>query len=151
MSKGGQFYSVSKELSDFNGTSLSSLANDRLPYVMPNSVTTTGVENTTAMIDPYPFFRDLPSKYNLIDASYIKLREASISYTLPSKVFKNVKALSGITLSLVGRNLKYWLPKENVFADPESNSLGLNGNEQGYEVGTTPSSRSYGFNVKIVF
>lgn len=154
MSKGGLFTSGTKELSDFNGTSLSSLQNDRLPYLMPNSVVKAAngsyIENTVSMIDPYPFFRDLPSKYMLIDASYIKLREASISYTLPSKAYGK-SPITGITIGAFGRNLKFWLPASNVFADPESNSVGGNTNDQGFEQGTTPSSRSYGFNFKLEF
>ncbi|MFN8282674.1 MAG: SusC/RagA family TonB-linked outer membrane protein [Chitinophagales bacterium] len=154
MKKGGQFYSGTKELGEFNGTTLSTLRNDRLPFIMPNSVVKaangTYIENTTPLLDPYPFFRDLPSKYMLIDASYIKLREASVSYTIPTKYFKNTP-ISTITFGIYGRNLKYWLPKENVYADPETNSVGGNTNDQGFEQGATPSSRSYGFNFKIEF
>ncbi len=154
MSRGGLFNSGTKELSDFNGTSLSSLQNDRLPYLMPNSVVKTAsgayVENTTSMVDPYPFFRDLPSKYMLIDASYIKLREATVSYTLPRKAYGKTP-ISGITIGAFGRNLKFWLPASNIFAEPESNSVGGNSNDQGFEQATTPSTRSYGFNFKLEF
>ncbi|MEZ4879789.1 MAG: SusC/RagA family TonB-linked outer membrane protein [Chitinophagales bacterium] len=155
MSKGGYFWSGTRELAEFNGTSVTTLQNNREPYLVPNSVVDNGdgtySENTVAVVDPYQLFGSKSADINyIIDASYIKLREASISYSLPSKLFKNVP-LSGVTFSVVGRNLKFWFAEDNLFADPEANSYGGAGNVQGYEVATTPPARSYGFNVKIDF
>ncbi len=156
--QGGTFYSGTKSATDFNGTSLSSLVNNREPYIFPNSVqdlnggigTPLYVENTTATTNLYSIVGSLPESQNLINASYIKLREASVSYTFDKKFFKKVP-LSAITISVIGTNLKFWLPKENVFADPESNSFGNNGDVQGLEFGSTPQTRSVGFDVKLKF
>jgi TonB-linked SusC/RagA family outer membrane protein len=154
MRKGGVFYSSTQSLSEFNGTAITTAKNDRLPYIVPNSVQRTGdggfVENTTPLVDPYPFFRDLPTKYQLVDMSYIKLREASLSYTIPRKAFGK-SPISNITVGIYGRNLKFWLPVSNQFADPESNGNGGNSNDQGFEDAVTPPTRSYGFNVKLEF
>ena len=154
ISEGGKFYAGTQEISEFNGTAITTLMNDRLPMIYPNSVVHnadgTYTENTQAFIDPYPLFRDVPTLFYIKDASYIKLREASVSYTLQKKVFKH-SPLTGVTISAVGRNLKFWLAKENVFADPESNASGLNSNESAFEAGTTPPFRSYGFNLRLQF
>ena len=72
------------------------------------------------------------------------------SYSFDKKFFKNAP-VSGITLSVIGSNLKFWLPKENVFADPESNSFGGAGDVQGLEFSSTPQTRSVGFDLKIKF
>lgn len=83
---------------------------------------------------------------NVFDASYVKLREVSLSYSLPSKFVGN---LDGITLSLFGRNLATWgLANENF--DPEVATSG-SGNIQGSEGGALPSTRSVGFNVELKF
>lgn len=152
--QGGQFYSGTKNATDFNGTSLTSMVNDRQPYIIPNSVVqqTDGsyVENTTPMTNLFTMIGSYPESQDLVDASYIKLREASIGYTFDKKFFKNAP-ISAITISLIGRNLKFWLPSENVFADPESNSFGMNGNVQGLEFSSTPASRNVGFDLRIKF
>lgn len=152
--KGGYFYSGTKELAEFNGSVVTTLINDRQPYLVPNSVQLTEdgeyVENTVGFADPYPYFSNMPESQNLIDASYIKLREAKISYTIPKKAFGRVP-IQSLSLSIVGRNLKMWLPKENVFVDPEQNSFGTNGNVQGLEFTTVPSTRNVGFELRLTF
>jgi TonB-linked SusC/RagA family outer membrane protein len=152
--QGGQFYSGTKSASDFNGTSLTSMLNDRQPYVVPGSVIDNGdgtfTPNTTPLTNLFTMIGSLPESQDLIDASFIKLREASISYTIEKKYFKKAP-ISGITIGVFGRNLKYWLPAENVFADPESNSFGQNGNVQGLEFSSVPTARSVGFDFKLRF
>lgn len=152
--KGGQFYSGTKSATDFNGTSLTSMVNNREPYIIPNSVVDNGdgtySPNTTPLTNLFTMVGSYPESQDLIDASYVKLREASISYTVGKKHLKNVP-INAISIGLVGRNLKFWLPKENVFADPESNSFGQNGNVQGMEFSQSPTTRNIGFDFKIQF
>ena len=152
--KGGIFYAGTKAATDFNGTSLTSLINDREPYIIPNSVVDNGdgtySENTTPLTNLFTMVGSYPESQDLIDASYIKLREASVAYTFDKKFFKKVP-ISGITLSVIGSNLKFWLPKENVFADPESNSFGQAGNTQGIEFSSTPTARTISVDLKIKF
>ena len=88
-----------------------------------------------------------PSQINVYDASYIKLREVTLSYKLPvSKWFGG--AITGGNLSLIGRNL--WIIDKNVpFADPES-GLGA-GNAQGYLSGSYPTLRTVGLSLNLEF
>jgi TonB-linked SusC/RagA family outer membrane protein len=81
------------------------------------------------------------------DASYIKLRELSLSYSLPPKALGAVKKyIKGIDFSILGRNL--WLIHKNIpYADPEENLSA--GNIQGYQSGAYPTTRSIGLNVKV--
>ncbi|NNF19749.1 MAG: SusC/RagA family TonB-linked outer membrane protein, partial [Flavobacteriaceae bacterium] len=89
-----------------------------------------------------------PNALNVYDASYVKLRELSISYKLPVKRWFNDDLFSGASVSLVGRNL--WIIDKNVpFADPES-GLGA-GNVQGYLSGSYPTLKTVGLNLNLEF
>lgn len=155
--KGGVFWSGSKGNGEFSGTTISTLLNDRVPFVHPNTSYTdpsTGkIVANTSLASPVDvnYFSALPESDNLIDASYIKLREVNIGYSIPSKFFKN-SPISNISIGAFGRNLKTWVPKSNAYADPEIGSFdGANSNAQGFETSTAPYSRSYGFDFKIGF
>lgn len=76
-------------------------------------------------------------------ATNARLREASLSYTIPSKVFAN--KLQGITLSLIGNNLFMFYNKAPF--DPES-TASTGTYFQGIDYFMMPSLRSFGFSVK---
>jgi TonB-linked SusC/RagA family outer membrane protein len=89
-----------------------------------------------------------PQSEFVYDASYVKLRELSLGYSLPSKLMSNLKFIKNIDVSLIGRNL--WLIHKNVpYADPEENLS--SGNIQGYQSGAYPTTRTVGLNVKLKF
>lgn len=90
---------------------------------------------------------DPPTAAFVYDASYIKLREVSLSYTFDKKVLGNT-FIQGLTLGLSGSNL--WIIHKNLpYADPEA---GLSsGNIQGYQSGVMPTTRNYSFNLKVNF
>jgi outer membrane receptor protein involved in Fe transport len=83
----------------------------------------------------------------LYDASFIKLRSLSLSYSLPKTILKN-GFIKGFTIALVGRNLATLL-KHTPNIDPESSYN--NSNAQGLELAGYPAVRSYGFNVNLKF
>ncbi|SRX54511.1 SusC/RagA family TonB-linked outer membrane protein [Aequorivita sp. CIP111184] len=89
----------------------------------------------------------LPNAAFVYDASYIKLRQVSLTYTMPSKFLDNT-FMTGLSFSLSGSNL--WIIDKNMpYADPES---GLSsGNLQGYSTGALPTTQDYGFNIKAQF
>lgn len=90
-----------------------------------------------------------PQSVYSYDASYVKLREAALTYHLPDKVLGSAqKWLKGVDLTLTGRNL--WLIHKNLpMADPEENLSA--GNLQGYQSGVYPTVRTLGLNVKLKF
>jgi hypothetical protein len=86
-----------------------------------------------------------PSATSFFDASYVKLREVTLGYTLP----KFADFIERAKVSLYGQNLFVWgLDQEGV--DPES-TVGGSGNIQGMEGGLIPATRSYGMNLQITF
>ena len=83
----------------------------------------------------------------IYDATFVKLREATITWDLPSKIFSKLKIRSA-SVSLFGRNL--WIIYKNVpNIDPES--AYTNGNGQGYEIYSYPTRRSIGIDLKVNF
>lgn len=85
----------------------------------------------------------------LYDATFIKLREARLSYQIPASVL-NSKTINKLTLSLIGNNLMLWA-KDFNHGDPELLSFGGGQFVPGVEDATVPSSRSVGFSVKVDF
>ena len=81
------------------------------------------------------------------DASFIKLRQVTLSYTLPNKLFTNTPIRS-LMVSFVGRNLAI-LHKNTPNIDPESSYT--SSNNQGLDYFGFPSTRTYGFNVRATF
>jgi TonB-linked SusC/RagA family outer membrane protein len=89
-----------------------------------------------------------PTAVAIYDASYIKLREAVLSYSLPRTLVSKLNPFKGIDLSLIGRNL--WIIDKNIpYADPEETISA--GNLQGYQSGAYPTARTFTFNVKFRF
>ena len=84
----------------------------------------------------------------MYDASFLKLREVRLGYTLPSSITSKIGA-QRISIALVGRNLLLWT--ENPHFDPEVFSFNANTIVPGVEDMATPSSRSYGVNLNVTF
>ena len=88
-----------------------------------------------------------PASQFIYDASYVKLREVALTYSLPKRFLEST-FVQGASFSLVGNNL--WIIKKHVpYADPES---GLSaGNVQGYQTSVLPTTRVISFNVRLNF
>jgi hypothetical protein len=94
----------------------------------------------------YKSTRNIEEAY-VYDASFVKLREVKLSYLLPSKWVNRI-GFTGASVSLVGRNLLI-IYKNVPNIDPET--AFNNGNAQGLEDLTLPTTRSYGFNINLKF
>jgi hypothetical protein len=82
------------------------------------------------------------------DASFVKLREVRLGYTLPNKLFGN-SSLRDFNVSLVGRNLALWTEVPHI--DPETSSTSGGTVIPGVESVALPSVRSWGVNVNFRF
>jgi TonB-linked SusC/RagA family outer membrane protein len=156
--KGGVFFSRTRTLQSFVGTDPRTLYNDREPFVIPNSsildpATGKYVENTSVKVDNvinyWTTFVSNNAMENLVDASFLKLREVSLSYTFNKELLRRMP-FTGLQVGLIGRNLWLKTADENTYSDPETSSFGT-GNGQGYEYGSIPSVRSYGANIRVTF
>ncbi|WP_159022769.1 SusC/RagA family TonB-linked outer membrane protein [Formosa sp. L2A11] len=115
-----------------------------LPGVQADGSVNTVRADASNYANPWGYARASNSQH-VYDAGYIKLREASLSYSL-----KDLDRLpfTGVTFSVIGRNL--WIIDKSVpYSDPEA---GLSsGNVQGYQSGAYPSIREIGASVKLQF
>jgi TonB-linked SusC/RagA family outer membrane protein len=86
----------------------------------------------------------------IFDASYVKLREVSLSYSFPQTWFSGSPVSSG-SVTVQGRNLL--LLHSNVpHVDPETNLFGSGGNiGQGVEFNNVPNTSSLGVTVNLSF
>ncbi|MGI8633857.1 MAG: SusC/RagA family TonB-linked outer membrane protein, partial [Segetibacter sp.] len=81
------------------------------------------------------------------DASFIKLRQITFGYNLPSKLLGKTPIRS-LMLSFVARNLLI-LYKNVPNIDPESTYS--SGNSQGLDYFGMPATRTFGFNLRAIF
>jgi TonB-linked SusC/RagA family outer membrane protein len=171
--KGGEIYSVTNAFGQLSGVLKSTLKGRCTPagdleegqeppqgypvctpetgIVVPgvNRVVTGGdttyVPNET-VVDGETYFNYLTNVHeaHILDAGFVKLREATLSYDVPNR-FASRLGLSGLQVALVGRNLLMWTKNDNI--DPESGFD--NTNVQGFEYGQMPTPRSIGFNITV--
>ena len=86
----------------------------------------------------------LPSDFMIHDASYLRLKTVSISYTLP---LKKVKFLRDVTFSAIGDNL--WLWKNYNGFDPDVSSEGTSSTLRRVDLGAYPKARTITFSIQV--
>jgi len=84
----------------------------------------------------------------IYDASFVKLREARLAYTIPNRILGKAP-IRDISFSVVGRNLALWSDVPHV--DPETASTSGGTIIPGVESVALPSTRSWGFNLNFKF
>ena len=158
--RGGNFiYSDIGSDLGFNGVGAQTTQYDRKPFIFPNSVIKNAsgkfVPNTSVLTPGGLNWWTSSTYYNnetafYTSANFWKIREASLVYDVPQKVFSGTKAIKGITLTLTGRNLFTFLPKSNIYTDPEF--ANTTGNAQGVNTSfNTPPTRIFGAALNVNF
>jgi TonB-linked SusC/RagA family outer membrane protein len=153
---------------DDNGISERSAQNGRRAFIFPNSVYDDGTGKYITNTDVYTrlygrlFWNSdlntaVTSNY-LADGSFWKLREVAINYEIPVKVFgrKVSSVIKGASVGINGRNLLMWVPKSNVWTDPEFQGGNGNASYTGNATGRStafnfPPTRIFGANLTLRF
>lgn len=116
-------------------------------------ISSDGNENTTEVSanDYYYSYYD-NKELSVAKGSFLKLREAHITYIVPRKFLARTKYIKDANISLVGSNLAIlWLDSSNqAHIDPES-SLGATNSGVGFESNSYAPSRSIGLKVGLTF
>lgn len=94
------------------------------------------------------FLSSVINEFSIGDATWTRLREASLSYTINGDSFKARTKLQSLSLGVTGRNLFLWTTLSGV--DPEVNQYGV-GNGFGIDYFTNPTTRSLLFNLNITY
>nr|WP_321410149.1 SusC/RagA family TonB-linked outer membrane protein [uncultured Carboxylicivirga sp.] len=158
--KGGNFFSLTEMWGEYSGLLEETVGmNDqgnpmRDPVDAGGGIHVVGVDTDGNPYDGYveaqtyfgQFQSNTIASEFIHDASYIKLRDVSVTFTVPQKVLSST-FISNASIGFVGRNL--WLisvSKDNIHGwDPSELSQPYGENAQ------LPGTRSYGFNVKLTF
>jgi len=148
MQQGGSYFSTTHMWGSYSGMLEATAANGiRENGIIVDAVYEDGTKNTSVL----PGQAWAQQHYgldamNVFDASYIKLREVTLGYSMPKKI---IGPLADVRFSLFARNLFTWgLDWDGM--DPEMASYG-SGNTQGLEGGSLPSTRTYGMNLEFKF
>ncbi len=89
------------------------------------------------------------SKLNIQDASWFRIRTASLNYSLPKTMLGNSVFKGGVRFSLTGTNLFLNTPFRGY--DPEALTFGSGTNLIGFVGRNNPSTRSFQFGVNLNF
>ncbi len=112
------------------------------PVYVPNSI---NVDARTYNNRYYERDNVEAAKY---DASYTKLREVTLGYSLPKKIVDKLP-IANVRFSLTGRNLLLWT--DNPHFDPEVVGVAGGTLQPGIENMSYPSTRLFTFNIQVDF
>ncbi len=147
---GGQVYSVTKWFGQYSGVLANTLVGRELDwnnpgYIVPNAVYANGQPDTTHVLaQDYWHNTFYAQEPGIFDATYFKLREARLAYSLPTSVARFM-GFSDATFAIVGRNLLLFAKQPTI--DPET--AFDTSNRQGVENGQLPTARSIGFTMSV--
>lgn len=82
------------------------------------------------------------------DATWVRLREVTLSYRLDTEGFKRVTKLQSASFSVTGRNVLLWTPYQGI--DPDTNLTGSS-NGRGIDYFQNPNTRSILFKLTLSF
>ncbi|MBR5782537.1 MAG: SusC/RagA family TonB-linked outer membrane protein [Bacteroidales bacterium] len=83
----------------------------------------------------------------IVDNTWIKMREITLSYTFPERILQKLKVFQNASISVTGRDLFYIYKSLPDNINPEG-TLGT-GNAQGLEYGSFPMTRSFIFSLRF--
>jgi len=91
------------------------------------------------------------SRYDLYiqDASYVKMRELALGYSLPAKLAAKIGA-TRVNISIYGRNL-FFIHRVLKHIDPEVLTAGSRWDQTVSNAGTNPATRSFGVMLRTSF
>jgi hypothetical protein len=153
--EGGDLYDSGLRNSIRNGNPLSTLVRDEevvLEGVMDNGSGGYTTNTTPALIDEN-YYRN-SNVYNrasevlVQDASWVKLRNVSLSYDMDNKFTRDLK-MEKLSLSVSASNILVWTPFDGY--DPEGNQYSAGSNVYGFTGLSVPLSQSYSFGLNISF
>ncbi len=153
--KGGDLYDAGQRNSIRNGILASTLQRD--VNVVLDGVMDDGnggfVPNTTEALIDQNYYRN-SSVYNraseilVQDASWLKIRNISLSYDFPNNLIKNF-SLDKVSISASANNILLWTPFDGY--DPEGNQYSAGSNVYGFTGLNIPLAESYSLGLNIAF
>ena len=160
--KGGDLWNgTAWALSFFGRSQLTADTREETPFVRPG-VIATGVDsdkkptyspNNIAIVRDQSYWNSSLGGFGAVgeqfvqDGGWIRLREVSVNYALPSSLFAN-NFVKNASVGFIGRNLLSGWEYDGV--DPETSLTG-NGNGQGFDYFNQPNTRTVMFKLSVNF
>ena len=149
--KGGDILSVTDALASEAGTGARTV--DGRDGMVVDGITLSGQPNTKT-ITAQQYWQKVGGAYGvgetfLYDGSFVTLREISLGYNIPAQYLKKLKFIRQAKISLVGRDLFYFL-KHTPGTNPEGASIRADW-AQAFELNALPPTRTFGFNLNLTF
>jgi hypothetical protein len=143
--RGGQVFSASNRAGGYSGTLAETIVRPDSGLLIAGTDIATGKQNTVHVTteDYYHALGDITERW-IYDASFVKLREARLSFSVPLHFISAVSSQS-LRISLVGRNLALWTDAPNI--DPET--VLSTSTFRGAEMGQLPTSKSIGLQFSL--
>ena len=160
--KGGDFFSETQMFTTYTGlldyTAAGTIRETGVVVgkdVLTNKVAVLadGTANTKTISADKWFYSYYSNKeLDIVDGSYLKLREIHLTYTLPKSIVSRTKFIEDAKVSLISSNVAIlWLSGNNqAKIDPES-SQGSGNTSVGFESNSVPPTRSVGIKINLTF
>ncbi len=143
--RGGQIFSASNRAGAISGNLAETVVRPDSGLLIAGVDIATGQPNAVHVSTEnyYHALGDIGERW-LYDASFVKLREARVSFSLPLQFFSPLRAQS-VRVSIIGRNLALWTNAPNI--DPET-ALST-ATYRGAEMGQLPTAKSVGVQLSL--
>jgi hypothetical protein len=143
--QGGQVFSASNRAGAYSGNLAETAFRPDSGLLLSGIDVATGKANTVHVSteDYYHALGDVTERW-IYDASFVKLREARVSFTLPLAFITALGAQSA-RVSIIGRNLAMWTNAPDI--DPET--VLSTSTFRGAEMGQLPTAKSVGLQLSL--
>ena len=144
--QGGRLFSASNMAGAFAGVLAETAFRPDTGLLIAGLDVATGGRNTVHVSteDYYHSLGAITERW-VYDASFVKLREARVSFTVPLQFIPALKVQS-VRAAIIGRNLAMWTNTPNV--DPET--VLSTSTFRGAEMGQHPTAKSIGFQLSLI-
>ena len=123
-------------------------------FILPGVQESTGLPNDKQINNSTYYFSNVlfgPKELTVYDASVVRLQEVSFGYSIPANLLQHTP-FSAFVLTASGFNMWYdaYNTPDAANFDPNVAGVGV-GNGRGFDYLNGPSSKRYGFSVKVSF
>ncbi|WP_298554212.1 SusC/RagA family TonB-linked outer membrane protein [uncultured Algibacter sp.] len=150
MQEGGDILSLTERSATGSGNTPKTLSLGRDPFFVPTGVLADGSTNTT-IVSPQAYWQAVTNidEEFIYDASFMKLGEISLGYSLPKTVLKSIGNgfLNEVRFSVVGRNLFYLY--RNTPGTVPDNVYNSDFGSKAVDFSPVPGERTYGFSLNV--
>jgi TonB-linked SusC/RagA family outer membrane protein len=123
-------------------------------FILPGVLESDGSPNNLQINNSRFYFNNIlfgPKELQIYDASVVRLQEVSLAYHIPQKLLKKTP-FGAFSITASGFNMWYdaYNTPDAANFDPNVAGVGV-GNGRGFDYLNGPSSKRYGFSVKVSF